>query len=288
MTRAVSASGSTIQNIQRQPSDASTAPPIVGPTAGATAMTMVMVPIVAPRRCAGTRRITEVISSGSITAVPVACTTRPVSRTPKLGARAATTVPVENRVSEARKIWRGVNRSSRNPVVGMTTAIVSRNPLVSHCAVVVGTFRSTLRSRSATLRMVSLRIITKAETTSTPISRVAFGAGVPGSESVVGGLTVSVMGGCGSKGTEVLCRAGPGDRERNDDGVAVHASPGECQVSLRVGGRATQLPRTGPVREATWTALVWCGPPAPAAGEFDCAGQAPLVPEENAADGCSC
>src|SRR3954451_19331638 len=48
----------------------------------------------------------------------------------------------------------------------MTTPIVSRNPLVSHCTVVAETSRSPVRCGSATLRMVSLRIITNAETTS--------------------------------------------------------------------------------------------------------------------------
>lgn len=45
---------------------------MVGPIAGATAMTMVIVPIVAPRRSGGVSRITVVISSGTITAVPQA------------------------------------------------------------------------------------------------------------------------------------------------------------------------------------------------------------------------
>ncbi len=158
---------------------------MVGPTAGATAMTMVIVPIVAPRRSGGTRRITEVMSSGTITAVPQACTTRPTSRTPKPGARALSNVPVLNRLSDARKMCRGVKRSSRKPVIGMTTAIVNRNPLVNHCTVVVVTPNSTVRSRSATLRIVSLRIMTNAEVTNTAINalfRAAVGSrsGAPG------------------------------------------------------------------------------------------------------------
>ena len=68
----------------------------MGPTAGATAITTVIVPIMAPRRCAGTSRITVVISSGTITAVPQACAIRPVSSRGNPGASAAMSVPVAN------------------------------------------------------------------------------------------------------------------------------------------------------------------------------------------------
>ncbi len=187
--RAATASGSTIQNIHRQLSEARIAPPIVGPMAGATAMTIVIVPIVEPRRSGGTRRMIDVISSGIITAVPHAWTTRPISRTAKPGASALMSVPRLNNVSDARKTCRGVNRSSRKPVVGMTTAIVSRKPLVSHCTVVVETPRSTVRSLRATDRIVSLRIMTNADTTRTAMTtpaRVVPGvvaAGSPGAAS---------------------------------------------------------------------------------------------------------
>lgn len=73
----------------------------MGPIAGATAMTIVIVPMVRPRRSSGTRRITVVMSSGIITAVPHAWTTRPASRTPNPGASAATSVPRLNSVIDA-------------------------------------------------------------------------------------------------------------------------------------------------------------------------------------------
>lgn len=62
-------------------------------------------------------------------------------------------------------------------MIGMTTAIVSRNPLVSHCAVAGVTRRSAIRAGSATLMIVSFRIITNAEPTSSPmISRAPAGS----------------------------------------------------------------------------------------------------------------
>lgn len=76
-------------------------------------MTIVIVPIVAPRRSAGTRRRIVVISSGSIIAVPPACTMRPTSSIAKPGANPATAVPTVNSPSDARKTCRGVKRSSR-------------------------------------------------------------------------------------------------------------------------------------------------------------------------------
>src|SRR5690606_38840972 len=69
---APTAMGATSQNIQRQSSTLRMRPEIVGPIAGATDMTMAMLPIVLPREAGGTRVITVVISSGIMMAVPVA------------------------------------------------------------------------------------------------------------------------------------------------------------------------------------------------------------------------
>jgi hypothetical protein len=59
-------------------------------------------------------------------------------------------------------------------VIGMTTAMVSRKPLVSHCAVPMVTSRSATSTGSATLMIVSLRIMTKADATSSPMASGAF------------------------------------------------------------------------------------------------------------------
>ena len=95
-TSATTAIGSTSQNMNRQPSRLSTTPDTVGPMAGATEMTIEMLPITAPRRVTGTSVITVVISSGSMIAVPPACTTRPTSSTEKPGASADSSVPALN------------------------------------------------------------------------------------------------------------------------------------------------------------------------------------------------
>ena len=59
-------------------------------------------------------------------------------------------------------------------MIGMTTAMVSRKPLVSHCAVPTVTSRSATSTGSATLMIVSLRIMTKADATSSPMASGAF------------------------------------------------------------------------------------------------------------------
>jgi hypothetical protein len=66
----------------------------------------------------------------------------------------------------------------------MTTAIVSRNPLVSHCAVPTVIRRSAISAGRATLMIVSLRIMTNAEPTNKPIARFAF-TGAPVSARLV-------------------------------------------------------------------------------------------------------
>lgn len=88
--------GSTIQNIQRQSSAERMTPETVGPTAGATAMTMEITPIMRPRWVGGTTFSTVVNSSGIMIAVPEACTMRPASSTSKPGATAAMSVPAAN------------------------------------------------------------------------------------------------------------------------------------------------------------------------------------------------
>ena len=86
---------------------------MVGPTAGATDMTMEMLPMVRPRRSAGTMFSTVVISNGIMIAVPEACTMRPISSTEKPGARKQTSVPRENRliaVMKTRLMWKRCKR----------------------------------------------------------------------------------------------------------------------------------------------------------------------------------
>ena len=168
--REPSAIGSTRMNIQRQSSTLRIRPEMVGPIAGATEMTMEMLPMVLPRAAGGTRVITVVISSGIMIAVPMACTTRPTISTSKPGAMAAISVPVLNRVIAARNTGRVLKRCSRKPVMGITTAMVSMNAVVSHWAAPAVMSRSFIRCGSATPMMVSLRITTNAETSSSEMT----------------------------------------------------------------------------------------------------------------------
>jgi hypothetical protein len=89
-------------------------------------------PITAPRRSTGTSVRIVVISSGSIIAVPLAWTTRAGSSSQNAGETAAIRVPVLKSAIAVTNTWRVVSRCSRKPVVGMTTASVSRKTVESH------------------------------------------------------------------------------------------------------------------------------------------------------------
>ena len=170
--------GRTDQNIHRQLRTSRTRPPIVGPIAGATAITMEMTPIVRPRRSAGTTLRTVVMSNGIMIAVPTACTTRPATSIGNTTANEANSVPPVNVLIAMTNTIRSGNRTSSHPVNGMTTAIVSMKAVVSHCAVAAVTANSTMSSGSATDMMVSLRITTNAAPTSRAMRRtVAAGSG---------------------------------------------------------------------------------------------------------------
>ena len=155
--------------MNRQDRNCRTSPDSVGPMAGANEIAMVMFPMTTPRRSAGTSVSTVVISNGIITAVPEACTTRANSSIQKPGETAASKVPAENKPIASMKTVRVEIRCSRNPVVGMTTAIVSMKAVVSHCTVRAEIPRSTINRGSATLMIVSFKITTKAVT-----SRIAM------------------------------------------------------------------------------------------------------------------
>jgi len=99
-----------------------------------------------------------VISSGIITAVPAACTTRPATRTQKTGASAAIRVPAQ-KVSIANvNACRVVTRCRNQPVTGITVAIVSRKAVESHCAERAVTSNSTISRGIALTMIVSLRM----------------------------------------------------------------------------------------------------------------------------------
>ncbi len=82
----------------------------------------------------------------------------------------------------------------RKPVVGMTTAIVSRNAVVSHWAVAAVMSSSRMSSGRATPMIVSFRMTTKAATTRramTAPGRTAGFAVAPG--GAVGTVPVETM-----------------------------------------------------------------------------------------------
>ena len=147
-------------------------PPTTGPAAGASDITTEMLPIMRPRFCGGTSVITVVIRSGIITAVPDACTTRQNTSISRLGAKIASAVPAENSDSASMKMVRVLNRCSRKPLIGITTAMVKRNAVASHCAALGVVPKASRIVGMATFMMVSLSITTKAEASSRLMTRL--------------------------------------------------------------------------------------------------------------------
>ena len=158
--------GSTSPNSQRHEATWSTTPDTAGPSAGATEIASMTLPITRPRSCSGTIVISVVISSGSITAVPAACTTRPATSSEKTGASAHIAVPSRKTAIAVVNAWRVVTRCRNQPVTGMTTAMVSMNAVDSHCALRADTSSSTMSRGIALTMIVSLRITTNVASTS--------------------------------------------------------------------------------------------------------------------------
>ncbi len=79
-------------------------------------------------------------------------------------------MPRQKSVIAAMKTVRVCNRCSRKPVIGITTAIVSKNAVVSHCAASAPTPRLTISRGIATFIIVSFRITTNADTSSSRIT----------------------------------------------------------------------------------------------------------------------
>ena len=155
ITRAI---GRTTPNIQRHDATWRITPETAGPSAGATDIARVTLPMIRPRSCSRTTVISVVISSGIITAVPAAWMIRPPSKMPNVGARAHTSVPTQKVAIAVPSAWRVVTRWRNHPVTGMTTAMVSMKALVSHCAERASTSNSAISRGMALTMIVSLRI----------------------------------------------------------------------------------------------------------------------------------
>ena len=136
-----------------------------------------------------------VMSSGIMIAVPEAWTTRARSRSGKPGARKAMRVPRENRLIAAMNITRVGKRRSRKPVMGMITAIVSMNAVVSHCAATAVIPKSSIRWGIATPIVVSLRIATNAAASRSQMTRDSSRViVVPGAGAATGAVAGAAIG----------------------------------------------------------------------------------------------
>ena len=96
----------------------------------------------------------------------MAWTTRATSSTENAGANAASSVPAQKIPIASPKAKRVVTRCRNQPVIGMTTAIVSMNAVESHWAALASTRSRAISRGIALIMIVSLRITTKVAPTS--------------------------------------------------------------------------------------------------------------------------
>ena len=110
----------------------STRPEIVGPIAGATEISTLMLPITRTAAGPATGRARLSSAAGSSPRRRRLGRRAPSSSSQKPGEIAANRAPAENRPMARPKTVRVDSRCSRKPAVGMTMAIVSMNAVVSH------------------------------------------------------------------------------------------------------------------------------------------------------------
>ena len=96
-------------------------------------------------------------NSGTKNAADTACTIRPATSTPNVGAKAHTSEPARKVAWVNSTILRVSNHWITPAVIGVNAPITSRKPVVSHCTVVLSTAKSFIIGVSATLSSVSLR-----------------------------------------------------------------------------------------------------------------------------------
>ncbi len=184
--------GRTAAKISRHEPSWSSTPETAGPSAGATDIANVTLPITRPRSVGGTTVMSVVISSGIITAVPPAWMMRASSRTQNAGATSASVVPAMKVAIATVNAVRVLTRCRNQPVTGMTDAIVSRNAVDSHCAAFTETPKSSASRGIALIMIVSLRITVNVAATS---QVTTAGVRPVGAASAAGAGTCADMGG---------------------------------------------------------------------------------------------
>ena len=108
---------------------------MVGPMAGATDMTIEMLPIVLPRASGGTSVIDRGHQQRHHDRRAGGLDDAAEDQQREAGRSGRRSACRREKIDIARmKIGRVFMRCSRKPVTGMTTAMVSRNAVVSHCA----------------------------------------------------------------------------------------------------------------------------------------------------------
>ena len=108
------------------------APPMVGPSAPATAASPPIVPSARPRADAENAELTMATVAGSIRAPPTPWTTRAIKRTAKTGANPATAEAPAKSMEPSKKTRRRPNMSPTRPPRMSSPASGNRLPVRTH------------------------------------------------------------------------------------------------------------------------------------------------------------
>ena len=102
----------------RHPHESTSAPPISGPMFGANPIAMPAMPIAVPFCPLGKRVIAIDCRTGSVMPAPTACSTRPKTSTPNVGASASTMPPTRNNPNARKTTLRRERRCDKNVTAG--------------------------------------------------------------------------------------------------------------------------------------------------------------------------
>src|SRR5215207_3962349 len=151
-----------MQNSTRQSNASTSTPPSAGPAAAATAADALQRPIAAVRRAGGVSASTNASDAGIISAAPTPCTARAASRTPKVGASAASSDATVNVVTPATNRRRRPTTSASRPAGASSAANRIVYSVTTQDSDVTPTEKSAPRSGTARFVIVTSRKARKA------------------------------------------------------------------------------------------------------------------------------
>ena len=148
--------GMLTQNTPRQPTESTSAPPMIGPSAIDSPNTLPHTPIALARSPGSVNVFVMIaIATGLSIDPPTACRARNPISAPRLGARLHASEPTVNTASPIWKTRRRPTRSAVDPDSISRLAITTRYASIVHCRPETGAWKSRPIAGTATLMIVT-------------------------------------------------------------------------------------------------------------------------------------